>query len=101
MARKLATRHECIHHGTGNGGQSHTKGHGKARSQKCAFCRGRIYTETGLYGVFAWRGDGRYPEADAVKTFTSPVVADRYAETEYVKYPGNGGLVVRWIGLDA
>lgn len=51
------------------------------------------------YGVFLWRGDGRYRQSDAVKKYTQRGAAERHAETLNETYQnlegGGGGYVVR------
>lgn len=72
--QKLAKRHYCQHFGTSG---RHDVGPGKG-PRKCRTCGGAIRIMEGVYGVFVWRGDGRYPLADAVKTFTVEAAAERH-----------------------
>ena len=44
----------------------------------------------GVYGVFEWRGDGRYPIADAVSTHEREAAAEREASKD-------DRLVVRFV----
>lgn len=90
-ARKLSTRHYCAIRGMAT---MCTKGTGKPKRARCAGCGGALVTVTGLYGVFAWRGDGRYPESDAVKTFTRESAAEAFTTTDE-------SYVVRWIALES
>lgn len=83
------TRHRCPH----GKGHPHTAGDGAPKRKKCAYCGGVVITEAGTYGVFAWRGDGRYRPVDAVKTFTTRRAADKFADAN-----PTSGLVSRWIG---
>lgn len=64
-------------------------GDGKPRRSKCGYCGSPLHIETGLWGVFTWRGDNRYPEADAHRTFARKSAADKWAHERE--------LVVRWI----
>lgn len=89
MARKFATRHRCslrVSHqcsrGTGKG------------PEKCRTCKGVMVRQIGLYGVFVWRGDGRYPEADALSMHRTEGAADKACEA-------NESYVSRWLTLDA
>ena len=66
----LASRHYCsLRDRPGQRSSLHTAGNGKPRSKTCTYCRGPLTTETGLWGVFEWRGDGRYRREAAEKTF--------------------------------
>lgn len=56
--------------------------------------------EAEMYGIFEWRGDGKYYAADAVKIYKSKNAADKYADK--LNGPGccnvehgHGGWVVR------
>lgn len=80
-----AIRHKC-----GNGfGYPHTRGDGLPKRRTCAYCRGRLVTETGTWGVYTWTGTGRYPLRDAIRTFRREKAADEFAMTDET-------LVVRW-----
>ena len=81
MTSKLATRYVCCNAGNADAGAYHTRGNGKPSRKRCAGCGGAFYVYTGLWGVFTWTGDGRYPEAAALKTFT------RYALAETARTP--------------
>lgn len=88
----VATRHYCPLRDRSWGGSSHIRGDGAPRRQKC-HCGARLATETGCYGVFAWRADGCYPAAEAVHmTRTS-----KQAAAWIARNPGHG-YVDRWIG---
>jgi hypothetical protein len=69
---------------------AHDSGDGKPPRKRCRYCKGELVSQAGTYGVFTWRGDGRYPLADAHATFPRESTADRYAtrDTTYV---------VRWL----
>jgi hypothetical protein len=54
-----------------------------------------LAVQRGTYGVFAWRGDGRYALADAIKVFAREAKANAYVDTAASTHPG--GVVVRWI----
>jgi hypothetical protein len=64
-------------------------GTGHPHSQSCTFCRSPLVVLRGTWGTFEWTGTGRYPGAEARRTFTSEKVADRWATARE--------LVVRWI----
>jgi hypothetical protein len=64
-------------------------GNGQPTRKACAYCRAPFVIEHGTWGAFEWTGTGRYPEAEARRTFTSEKVADRWAAARE--------LVVRWI----
>lgn len=59
---------------------------------KCAACGARLHVFTGLYGVFTWTGDGRYPIASAHRTFARKAAAERMIDADTTET-----LVVRWI----
>lgn len=79
-------RHYC----TSGSGYPHTSGDGAAKRKKCAYCGGAIVIQPGVYGVFVWRGDGRYRLDDAVATFARERTADAYTARD-------GRYVVRWL----
>jgi hypothetical protein len=83
---KLATRYRCPLQVTAQcwGDQSKRK--------TCPGCGARQYALHGRWGVFTWRGDGRYPESDAHATYVRESAAEAFAERE-----GPGSYVVRWI----
>ena len=68
------------------------RGTRKPPSDKCRYCGSRLIIDTGLYGVFEWRGDGRYHEEEAKALFLTKPSAERYAE----KHSADA-WVVRWI----
>jgi hypothetical protein len=86
-----ASRYECSLK-TNAGWQSsfHSAGNGKPRSKRCTYCGGAFRIETGLWGVFVWSGENRYPLEAALKTFVSPTAAQKFADVT-----SNG--VVRWL----
>lgn len=86
MTTPSGKRHYC----TSGSGYPHTSGDGAPKRKKCAYCGGTLATMTGVYGVFVWRGDGRYRIADAVATFARETRADAYTARDE-RY------VVRWI----
>ena len=86
MADTLATRHACRYQLRITG--SHTYGDGPPKRRKCALCGGPLNVLRGLWGVFTWTGDGRYPAARAHATFL------READADAATF---GELVVRWI----
>lgn len=89
MSRKLAIRHYCQHFTTSG---RHDVGAGKG-PRKCRTCGGAIRTMTGVYGVFVWRGDGRYPLENAITTRLTERAADAYCERDE-------SYVTRWIVVD-
>lgn len=93
MSEKLATRYVCSNDGNEAAGAFHTRGNGKPSRKRCAGCGGAFYVYTGLWGVFTWTGDGRYPEAAALATFTREQPAQAMAEA-------GKETVVRWIYRD-
>lgn len=94
------TRYECMYKMDVKG--FHKSGYGKPRSKRCTYCGGAWLVEDGVHGVFTWRGDGRYPLADAVKTFVREAAASRYAETANIDLVARGEvcLVVRWLRVE-
>ena len=90
---RLATRYVCCNDGNEAAGLRHTRGNGKPSRKACACCKGSLRVYTGLWGVFTWTGDGRYPEAAALKTFTREQPAQTMAEA-------GDQTVVRWIYRD-
>jgi hypothetical protein len=75
--------------------QFHTHGNGMPRSKACTYCRGALNVEEGYHCVVAWDANGVYRIGDAVKIFTSPAAAQRYADSR-----PQDVLVVRWIYAD-
>jgi hypothetical protein len=67
------------------------KGPGKPKTKKCRHCGGRFVVESGIYGVFRWRGDGDYPESQAVSLHAGQATADRAAQEAGKEF------VSRWI----
>jgi hypothetical protein len=55
------------------------RGRGRAPRCKCRYCGGLLRTASGIYGVFTWRGDGRYRLEDAHATYIQEGAADRFA----------------------
>lgn len=101
-ALATTTRYECRHKmDAGSRAVFHKSGYGKPRSKRCTYCGGGWFVEDGVHGVFQWRGDGRYALADAVKTFSREVAAERYAnaENDRASY-GERNLVVRWVPIE-
>lgn len=82
-----ATRHRCVY----DVSVQCTNGNGKPTRKKCRYCGGSLCIEQGLWGVFSWRGDGRYPVENAHRTFVRESVADTWATATSPDY------VVRWI----
>ena len=82
----MAKRHECVT----NMSVHCTKGSGVPKRRKCAWCGSGFLVEEGVYGVFEWRGDGRYKLEDAKRVYQSRLAAD--------KFIGGRALVSRFIG---
>lgn len=99
--RKPAARHYCRMRDYPGSGSQHTAGDGTPTRRFCAGCHGELVTEHGLWGVFRWRGDGRYPWEDAICTYTRAGLASERATSDEAKQddPEHGGWVVRWIPL--
>ncbi len=95
---RLAQRYWCQHRDVVPWQRGfHSAGNGKPRSKRCTYCRGPFVTEFGLWGVFGWRGDGRYPREAAERTFTRELAAEDWR----LDHAGAGNsLVVRWIHVD-
>lgn len=95
MAERLATRYHCsLRDKTGLSIQ-HTAGNG-VPPRKCRYCSSRLTVERGLWGVFVWTGDGRYPREDAERTYVREQAAQDRADL-LNETRGWGGYVVRWI----
>jgi len=96
--RKLATRHFCPHEGKPGSGLRHDSGSGRPPRVFCRGCGGILLSAYGLYGVFAWRGDGRYPVEAAQVLRVSDAKAQAWADA-HNRLPGTpkGGYVVRWV----
>lgn len=62
----------------------------KSKRASCPGCGARLHTLTGLWGVFTWRGDGRYRAEDAHRTYVRKSAADAATKTDQT-------WVVRWI----
>jgi len=86
------TKHIAYRHYCPSGLTGCDRGSGKPRSEKCRLCKARLAIETGAHGVFVWRGDGRYLQAEPVRVYTSPTAADRFCNANLEK-----NYVVRWI----
>ena len=88
---RTTTRHLCANrdHGCST---HHTSGNGRPTRKRCAYCGGTLVTLTGWHGVFAWRGDARYPLPDAVSLHRSEPDAQAVIDAD-----STGTLVVRWV----
>jgi hypothetical protein len=71
----------------------HTNGDGAPKRKKCAYCGSRIEVQEGVYGVFVWRGDGRYRRENAERLFAREAKADAYIAID-------PRFVVRWLIAD-
>lgn len=81
----MAIRHQCSLRVTDRCAQG--SGRGPA---KCRGCGGAVYRQEGVYGVFTWRGDGKYRIEDAHATYQT----ERAAERRLVE---NENWVVRFV----
>lgn len=97
MTSKLATRYVCSNDGNEAAGLRHTRGNGRPSRKACAYCKGSLRVHTGLWGVFTWTGDGRYPEAAALRTGTRESVLQAYVAGENERTGYEANLVLRWI----
>ena len=79
----LAIRYRCLYEGTARCGADQRK------RAKCQYCSGPMFEMHGAWGVFTWRGDGRYQQVEPHRTYTSKSAADRYAAAH--------DYVTRWI----
>jgi len=82
----VGRRHYCA----AGDGYPHASGDGAPKRKKCAHCGGRLAVQLGCYGVFVWRGDGRYSRDNAVRLFAREARADAHTTTD-PRY------VVRWL----
>ena len=94
---RLATRYVCCNDGNEAAGLRHTRGNGKPSRKTCAGCKGPLHVYSGLWGVFTWTGDGRYPEAAALRTGTRESVLQAYVDSENTRTGYEANLVLRWI----
>jgi hypothetical protein len=88
----MASRYECSLMRESFAGSTHDSGNGKPPRQKCRGCGGRFTTYTGQWGVFVWRGDGRYYADNAISLHERERDAQRSADREPERE-----LVVRWV----
>lgn len=100
-ARRLAYRHYCTLRYYPGSGELHTHGNGASPRLTCLWCKGPVTTERGLWGIYRWTGNGRYPWEDALYTYNRPQVAEKRAVSDEARKddPRHGGWVVRWIPL--
>lgn len=85
-----ALRYRCI--GMARSGFC-TQGAGVPSRKRCAYCGGKLLREQGVYGVFSWTGNGRYPIENATRTFASEKRAQALCDSEAGR---TAGWVVRW-----
>jgi len=80
----MTTRYHCP-----NRHLVRTDGNGLPTQKACRYCGAAWSEEVGTWGAFEWAGNARYQRSDALRTFASEKVADRWAAARE--------LVVRWI----
>lgn len=84
-------RHDCPHRGKPEAGYHHDHGDGRAPRKRCRGCKGTLFTESGMWGVFTHSGGtGQYPVAEAHGLYAreSTAISTTRAYTD---------RVVRWI----
>lgn len=88
----VGTRHFC----PSSWGYGCDRGDGKAPRKRCRRCGGQLVSVPVTYGVYVWRGDGRYREDDALALFARESAANRWIERHSHEYAHTaGGIVVR------
>lgn len=81
--RTVGFRYECQYRPTARC----SSGDGRPTRKTCPACRGPLRILSGLFGVFAHTGDGRYPRSGALSLHTSARVAARAAgDTHVVRF---------------
>ncbi len=93
---KTAHEHRCLYRGSVSCGGDKP---GKPKTKKCPACGSAWLVLEGVYGVFKWTSENRYPLTDAIKTYASHTLAEKFAERMNfnVDYRPVGGYVVRFI----
>jgi hypothetical protein len=74
----MGHQHSCMY---GSTSQCRRNVAGKPKSKKCPGCGGHWLIQEGMFGVFTWRGDGRYRLEDAHATYSSEKLAYRRITT--------------------
>ena len=74
----LGWEHSCLYGGSHRCQSAHHSG--KPTTKKCRDCGGQWFVLQGAYGVFTWRGDGRYRVEAAHATFASEARAQALAD---------------------
>lgn len=64
-------------------------GNGQPRRKACSWCGGAYIVHEGVWGVFEWSGQGRYPVAEAKSLHSQ--------EWRASKATDGTDLVVRWV----
>lgn len=59
-------------------------GTGKPRAAKCHRCGSEFLVQAGIWGVFEWRGDGRYRLEDAASTYVRLASAEKARKGDQV-----------------
>jgi hypothetical protein len=95
--RRWALRHYCVNRDLSGLRMSHTYGNGVPKRVTCRLCYGKVVTEQGMWGVFLWSADNRYPPQDARSQHVIETIAQRHRDKGRAK---GLDLVVRWIPKD-
>lgn len=91
----MATIYQCMYRGTA----SPTAACGdmnQGKRPKCRGCKSTIRAIVGEAVLVHWRGDGRYTAAEAVRSFTTLLAADKAASKAY-ELDNESTLVSRFI----
>ena len=87
----MGYEHHCVNIDTPGSGAMHTRGTGRGPN-KCRYCGSAVMNTPGMYGVFTWRGDGKYKIENALWSYSSAKVA-----AHKVLNADEPGLVVRFV----
>lgn len=72
-----ATLRDCLHRPS-----VHCTRNRPTKIARCGYCGSPIIERHVDFGVFVWRGDGRYPESDAVRVFGRESAAEKFTATD-------------------
>jgi hypothetical protein len=98
--RLMVVRFYCPAASAAGSGLQHDSGSGQLPRKRCRGCGTVLAVKFGLYGLFPWRGDGRYRAGDAHQLLRSEAKAEaKVAAWNEQHKPGAeaGGWVVRWV----